>query len=169
MGMFDTIYCEMPLEQPDEFAVDETTAFQTKDLDCLMNDYRIDEDGYLQLALYRPSTLVVTAEEAARSPWLVEGEEWGGREKTGEWKDYTDHYGDPYHGYLTFYTSAYYPDPNGNILISEKAHNLIDRGLERVYDESFGRVIKASSISANYRAKFSDGIVESITKIDSRW
>lgn len=47
MGMFDTIYCKAPL--PGETPFDSTTDFQTKDLECLMDTYVIEEDGRLMV------------------------------------------------------------------------------------------------------------------------
>ena len=43
MSLFDTIQCDYPLPDP-EFQQEE---FQTKDLDCLLNRYRISADGRL--------------------------------------------------------------------------------------------------------------------------
>jgi hypothetical protein len=43
MGLFDTIYCEYPLPNPVHQALD----FQTKNLDCGMDTYRITHDGRL--------------------------------------------------------------------------------------------------------------------------
>ena len=45
MGLFDTLYCDYPL--PDLEFQDE--AFQTKDLECLLDNYRISADGRLWL------------------------------------------------------------------------------------------------------------------------
>lgn len=47
MGMFDTIYCKAPL--PGNTPFDSTTDFQTKDLECLMDTYVIEEDGRLMI------------------------------------------------------------------------------------------------------------------------
>jgi len=43
MGLFDTIYCEYPLPNPEYQALD----FQTKNLDCGMDTYTITRDGRL--------------------------------------------------------------------------------------------------------------------------
>lgn len=48
MGMFDTIKCEYPL--PVARAQDQH--FQTKDLDCCLNDYRLKLDGSLWVVEY---------------------------------------------------------------------------------------------------------------------
>lgn len=45
MGLFDTLYCDYPLPDP-EFQNEE---FQTKDLECLLDRYRISADGRLCL------------------------------------------------------------------------------------------------------------------------
>ena len=46
MGMFDYIRCDYPL--PSDPPVDATINFQTKDFDCLMQQYVITADGKLQ-------------------------------------------------------------------------------------------------------------------------
>ena len=43
MGMFDTLKCEYPL--PD--AIVQNDSFQTKTLECLLDDYTITKDGKL--------------------------------------------------------------------------------------------------------------------------
>lgn len=43
MGMFDTIFCEYPLPEPGHQAL----GFQTKDLECLLDNYTITSDGRL--------------------------------------------------------------------------------------------------------------------------
>lgn len=43
MGMFDTIICDYPLPNPEH----QNLSFQTKSLECLMDDYTITEDGRL--------------------------------------------------------------------------------------------------------------------------
>lgn len=48
MGMFDTIHCDYPLENRPEWA----ETFQTKDLDCLMQAYKITADGELLKMAY---------------------------------------------------------------------------------------------------------------------
>jgi hypothetical protein len=45
MGLYDTVYCDYPL--PD--ARHQDLEFQTKDLECLLGDYRITRDGRLML------------------------------------------------------------------------------------------------------------------------
>lgn len=47
MGMFDYIKCEYPL--PDGFGQGRDISFQTKDLECAMDTYVIDEEGFLNL------------------------------------------------------------------------------------------------------------------------
>lgn len=47
MGMFDTIYCDLDL--PDGFNQDHNRSFQSKYLECLLDDYRINEDRKLVL------------------------------------------------------------------------------------------------------------------------
>jgi hypothetical protein len=46
MGMFDYIRCDYPL--PSNPSIDATINFQTKDFDCLMQQYVITVDGKLQ-------------------------------------------------------------------------------------------------------------------------
>jgi len=50
MGLFDEIVCEYPL--PD-WPEGEEPSFQTKDLDCLLERYRITADGRLLTSRYR--------------------------------------------------------------------------------------------------------------------
>jgi hypothetical protein len=45
MGMFDQIKLEVPLPDTDEVPTD--TIFQTKDLECMLDDYVIASDGHL--------------------------------------------------------------------------------------------------------------------------
>ncbi len=45
MGMFDTVYCKVPL--PGNTPFDSTTPFQTKDLENILATYVIEEDGRL--------------------------------------------------------------------------------------------------------------------------
>lgn len=45
MGMYDHLYCKVPL--PGEHPFDSTTEFQTKSLDCVLSIYVIEEDGRL--------------------------------------------------------------------------------------------------------------------------
>ncbi len=45
MGMFDTLRCKYPL--PDKIV--QTDSFQTKSLECLLDDYTITENGKLIL------------------------------------------------------------------------------------------------------------------------
>lgn len=50
MGMFDWLLCEYPLpDLPDPTSIE----FQTKDLDCLLDNYRITKDGRLMHETYR--------------------------------------------------------------------------------------------------------------------
>lgn len=51
MGMFDTLRCHYPL--PHSQLQEE--AFQTKDLECVLDDYSIAEEGHLILAKQRES------------------------------------------------------------------------------------------------------------------
>jgi hypothetical protein len=48
MGMFDEICCHLPLPDPR----DQDRVFQTKDLDCSLDCYRITEEGVLEIANY---------------------------------------------------------------------------------------------------------------------
>ena len=48
MGMFDYVRIAFPL--PDEIV--QHVEFQTKDLDCLLDEYRITKDGKLELLVY---------------------------------------------------------------------------------------------------------------------
>ena len=43
MGLFDTVRCEYPLPEP----AHQRLEFQTKDLDCLLDEYLITRDGRL--------------------------------------------------------------------------------------------------------------------------
>lgn len=45
MGMFDYLYVRYPLEDPEHNKLE----FQTKDLECTLSRYLIDEHGYLWL------------------------------------------------------------------------------------------------------------------------
>lgn len=51
MGMFDSVYCEYPLPgapYPDDVAEEfRKHGFQSKSLNCNMDVYRIDADGFL--------------------------------------------------------------------------------------------------------------------------
>ena len=50
MGMFDQVTCEMPL--PDGYTVQDGDHFQTKSFANLLDDYRIREDGTLEVWRY---------------------------------------------------------------------------------------------------------------------
>ena len=45
MGFFDTVYCKYPLPDPRH----QDLAFQTKSLECLMDTYTINRDGFSEL------------------------------------------------------------------------------------------------------------------------
>ena len=77
VGLFDDVICEYPLPGWPE---GEEPRFQTKDLDCAMDTYRITPDGRLLASRY---------EHASD----------GTRRRVG-WRD-TEH-----HDYLVFYTSV---------------------------------------------------------------
>ena len=50
MGLFDEIICEYPLPLPEDLkGYSGSKIFQTKDLDCCMQSYKIDKDGYLHI------------------------------------------------------------------------------------------------------------------------
>ena len=83
MGMFDSLHCDYPLG--DERV--QGHEFQTKDLECLMESYRITEDGRL---LYRQREW-----ERVFEP---DGVGWFPEEVGHEWVDTN------YHGILNFYT-----------------------------------------------------------------
>lgn len=74
MGLYDEILCEFPLPG---WPAGAEPLFQTKDLDCCMERYRISEAGRLLTTRYQ------------------RGEETPTRELDTE-----------YHGYLVFYTSV---------------------------------------------------------------
>ena len=46
MGMYDSLFCDMPL--PDGYNADGKAVFQTKDLDSLLDEYRITAEGRLR-------------------------------------------------------------------------------------------------------------------------
>ena len=72
MGMFDTLFCDMPL--PDGFNADGKDDFQTKDLGCFMDLYRITAEGRL----------------------ILEDSFFAGTQHQAEDQEY--------HGYVVFYT-----------------------------------------------------------------
>jgi predicted GTPase len=50
MGMYDTVYCKYQLPQPEEpKGYTGSLSFQTKDLECALSEYNIDENGSLIL------------------------------------------------------------------------------------------------------------------------
>jgi hypothetical protein len=49
MGMFDYVYCEIPLEV---LGLAPEKEFQTKDFECVMNKYIISQDGRLMRSWY---------------------------------------------------------------------------------------------------------------------
>ena len=53
MGMFDTLKCEYPL--PDKIV--QKDSFQTKSLDCLLNNYTISKRGKLILQPYNKTSV----------------------------------------------------------------------------------------------------------------
>lgn len=77
MGLFDEILCEYPLP---EWPAGEDPRFQTKDLDCLLERYRITVDGRLLTTRYRRGSL-----DETESPRELDTE---------------------FYGFLVFYTSV---------------------------------------------------------------
>lgn len=94
MGMFDDITVYYPL--PDYDA--EHISFQTKDLDCFMDKYRITEDGLLEILSYD------LVEDGTR---MVLGQEITARKRVNEkWHPVHLRNGRLYTGELNFYTSS---------------------------------------------------------------
>lgn len=94
MGMFDTIYCRLPL--PDTNAVD-NGGFQTKCLNRMMDTYEIREDGYLykRYATYEYADI-------PEDPKTIFGSLGQETLITEEWRQFTDM---PRRHTITFYTS----------------------------------------------------------------
>lgn len=89
MGLFDTVYIEVEL--PDGYKGKE---FQTKDLDCLLDEIKITADGKLMRLHY---DLVKSDQTSGKREWPIfkrENEEWRPlilRDR-------------PFHGIMEFYT-----------------------------------------------------------------
>ena len=69
MGMFDHVRCEYPL--PDGFVPGDTVVFQTKDMDNVMDNYRISAEG--RLLCEKWSLAEAEAEDPAASSGLFAG------------------------------------------------------------------------------------------------
>jgi hypothetical protein len=86
VGLFDTVRCEFPLPDPSHQELD----FQTKDLDCLLEEYTITRDGRL---IRYPRGRLFEPGRARAVDWPIHGDlrmydsiERPGRE--GEWVEY---------------------------------------------------------------------------------
>ena len=133
MCMFDWVRCEAPLPDPPG---EKHSGFQTKDLDCSMDTYRITVDGRLELE----KIVSEPVPEAERPPppgpeasIFEKLQAIGGyyREVSRSWVDQN------HHGYLKFYTSTSLPSAEGR-----PTYNWHE-----------------------YRAKFTDGRLVEIVKI----
>lgn len=95
MGMYDDITVVYPL--PDEYKHLQFEVFQTKDLDCFMEEFIIDVDGRLRRMVYeyRDLTEEEIAEEADRKFLILRN-----KVRTGEFTLQTVNI----HGLILFYT-----------------------------------------------------------------
>lgn len=87
MGMYDNLKCKrpLPLKNASEYV------FQTKDLDCMMDQYEIREDGTLWHEAYE--VRVEETDEAPLGMWLHrDNKRWEHISLTGEIRfyDYSD-------------------------------------------------------------------------------
>jgi hypothetical protein len=98
MGMFDYVRVDVPL--PDGFKVapgEEDFAFQTKDMDRLLNSLWITSDGRLKILLY---DLVV--DDGFNEFAGVKLPKF--KRENEHWEEYTDQHGKLFTGSFTFYT-----------------------------------------------------------------
>lgn len=133
MGMFDRMYFDVPLPPHD---VVYGTEFQTKDLDCLMDEYQVRVDGrvYKRVVQYeyvpeseRPPEPPDSSTFSEKMAWLHTSQ----RLVSDTWSFDPD-----FHGYINFY---------GNVPVKPGSSELVWR---------------------DYRAKFTDGRLVSVIAHD---
>lgn len=84
MGMFDYVRCEAKLPKPEP--MDDDGRFQTKDTNCLLDEYKIEADGTLWVQRFDPETSELWYEECSDfHGWM---NFYGHTRETGRWKEY---------------------------------------------------------------------------------
>ncbi len=124
MGMFDTVFCKVPLptnsEEGDNFDFTqhewENREFQTKDLECVMFEYEIREDGLWRRHVEYDSRELTAEEqeEVSSIPWAVN---WHLEEKSSEWKKEEE-----FSGYVSFYDYVRSDEGDEDLWVDFKAH-----------------------------------------------
>lgn len=97
MGMYDSIKCEIQLPKLKESGIDlgSDYNFQTKDLECLLDQYKIGSDRKLYRSIQGP--------DGTKTINFLDGPQEIPVFKHSHWIEYKDVNGLPYHGRVSFY------------------------------------------------------------------
>lgn len=85
MGMFDYVRCEASIPNPE--VMDDDNRYQTKDTECLLDEYRIDRHGQLWVRFFDPFEATLKDEETI-SNFNGIMNFYGHTLANGRWKEY---------------------------------------------------------------------------------
>ena len=133
MGMFDKLYIttnRLPISRAEKKQLGEHPGWQTKDLDNVLTEVYITDEGELQVSQWEYETVPKEERPHPAAEGLLA--------MAGSWRRVNERLETiPYHGYIRFYTSA--KDPAGTDQWYEFSAKFTDGklvGIQRVTEDS---------------------------------